>query len=80
MKTMLPSTSLNPTIIPHFANDKTKAQRSEFTKLKTNGKLEENIYLAKLIFTIHKNKRIKKQDKSQKNLQKIIHRKQPVIL
>lgn len=78
---MLSSTSLNPTIIPHFANDETKSQRNEFIKLETNGKLEENIYLAKLIFTIHKNKRIKNQDKSHlKKLQKIIHRKQPVIL
>lgn len=46
---MLSSTSLNPTIIPHFANDETKSQRSEFIKLETNGKPEENIYLAKLI-------------------------------
>lgn len=66
MKTMLSSTSLNPTIIPHFANDETKAQRNEFTKLKTNGKPEENIYLTKLIFTIHKNKIINNQDKSHK--------------
>lgn len=64
-----------PTIIPHFANDETEGSEklNEFTKLKTNDQQEENNYLAKLIFKIHKNKTfraIKNKDKSHKKIAK----------
>lgn len=64
---------------------KLKAQRSEFTKLKINDKLVENIYLTKLIFTIHKNKTfraIQNKDRSHKKISRQCteENKLPVII